>query len=170
MAVTDFAALAVSASLSLSLCMSLSGSFILLLPCYTALSPVTASQDLILTLLPQCFTLLLHPYTLSPRSWVLAFHFSLLASLTVSSPLPASLLLFKGAHTGLGNPALYTTSRCGLFLTNPANPRLRNDTVINSHTLSACACTNMHGDLTSIAHTYTCVLTTKNAQNSQGPH
>lgn len=69
MAVTDFAALAFSASLSLSFFACLS-----LVPCtlpysyslVTALSAVTASQDLILTLLPQCFSLFLHPYTLSP--------------------------------------------------------------------------------------------------------
>lgn len=66
-----FSALAVSASLSLPLCISFSGSFILLLSCYTALSAVTASQDLILTLLAQCSSFVLHPYSftsfLGPR-------------------------------------------------------------------------------------------------------
>lgn len=50
-----------------------------------------------------------------PRSRVPPFHLFLLESLTVSSPVPASPSLFKGAHAGLGNPALHTTFRCGLF-------------------------------------------------------
>lgn len=54
--VTDFAALAVSASFSPSLfAIPLSGSFMLLLPCYTALSAVNASLS------TSIFSLLLHP-------------------------------------------------------------------------------------------------------------
>lgn len=69
--------LLLSLHLSPSLCMSLSGSFILLLPCYTALSAVTASQDLILTLPPSVLpsSLSFSIPTLFLHSWVLAFDF-----------------------------------------------------------------------------------------------
>lgn len=83
-------------------CMSFSGSFIFSPPCYTALATVTTSQDLIWTLLPQLSPLLsppssmptLPPSFLGPCLRFLSSSPSL--SLTVSSPLPASLLLFKG--------------------------------------------------------------------------
>lgn len=91
---------------------SLSGFFIVPFPRHTELAAVTASQDLILTLLPlPCFIL-------SPLLILGSSHF--LAYLLLSH---LSLLLFKGTHPGFGNPALHTTSRCGFFLMNLENPR-----------------------------------------------
>lgn len=118
-------------SLSLSFCVSLSHS------CYAELSAVTSSQDLVSTPPSVLLSPLLHPFC-SPLSWVLAFGFFLLASLSVLSPVPASLLLFKGAHPGLGNPALRI--RCRLFLMKPTNPRLKTEAAMTPHTL----CLNRH--------------------------
>lgn len=82
---------------------SLSGFFIVPFPRHTELAAVTASQDLILTLLLlPCF--------------ILSLLLSSFLGLRIS-PVP-SLLLFKGTHHGFGNPALHTTSRCGFFLMN----------------------------------------------------
>lgn len=98
----------------------------------------------------------IHTSLLIPRS---CDFFLLTSLLGVSSPSPIPfLLLFKGAHTRLGNPALHTTtSRCGLFLTNRTNPRLRTDTVINSHTLPECTYSSMQTRMATWTSKYMCM-------------
>lgn len=89
--------------------------------------------------------------TLSPCSQVLGLDFFLLHL----SPYPVLALPRRVSSKELGNPALHATSGCGLFLTNPANPRLRTDTMINSQKFQVftCACIHRYAHLHGFQYT-----------------
>lgn len=142
MAVIDLVALAVSVSLSLSLCASLSRSLLTLTPllyrtlcCHRLTGPQFNIPPSALPSFLSFFTC-----TLSPCSQVFGLDFFLLHL----SPYPVLALPRRVSSKELGNPALHATSGCGLFLTNPANSRLRTDTMINSQKFQAFTCARIH--------------------------